>query len=392
VRLVVGGAPTGEIPSAMGHDNAVETDAGRAGRVVAAPDKFRGTATAAQVAAAIGHAATRAGWSCDPVPVADGGEGTLEALGGTARFTTVQGPLGEPVTAEWRMQAGGTAVVEMARASGLALAGGPEANDPLRASTRGTGELIAAALDAGAGRVIVGVGGSATTDGGLAALTAINPTRRMRGPVEVVVACDVTTCFVDAAVVFAPQKGATPAQVALLRRRLERLAAVYVRDYGVDVRRLPGSGAAGGLAGGLAAAGAVLVPGFELVAETLDLAARIAGADLVVTGEGHLDSESFAGKAVGGVIGLAADAGVPVLVVAGGVEGDELPADLPPGVTVVSLVERFGWDEATWDPIGCVEAVVSAELARRGPSVAPAPGAPPSGGPGPGAPDTRPPR
>ena len=181
-------------------------------------------------------------------------------------------------------------------------------------------------------------------------------------------ACDVTTRFVDAAEVFAPQKGATPAQVALLRRRLERLAEVYVRDYGVDVRDLPGSGAAGGLAGGLAAAGAVLVPGFDLVAEALDLAERIAGADLVVTGEGHLDAESFAGKAVGGVVALATEAGVPVLVVAGGVDADEIPADLPPpAVTVVSLVERFGLEEAMWDPIGCVDAVVSAELARRSP-------------------------
>ncbi|MEA2901716.1 MAG: glycerate 2-kinase [Actinomycetota bacterium] len=334
--------------------------------MVAAPDKFRGTATAAQVAAAIAHAAERAGWACDQVPVADGGEGTLEALGGTPRHTTVHGPLGQLVDAEWRMQADGTAVVEMARASGLDLLGGPDLNDPLRASTRGTGELIAAALDAGATRLIVGVGGSATTDGGLAALTAINPTRRMRGAVEVLVACDVTTRFVDAAEIFAPQKGGTPAQVALLRRRLERLAEVYDRDYGVDVRQLRGSGAAGGLAGGLAAAGAILVPGFDLVAETLDLADRIAGADLVVTGEGHLDAESFAGKAVGGVIGLAVEAGVPVLVVVGGVEPDEVPEELPPGVTIVSLVERFGREDATWDPVGCIDAIVSAELALRG--------------------------
>jgi glycerate kinase len=338
---------------------------------VAAPDKFRGTATAAQVARAVAAAADRAGWSCDQAPVADGGEGTLEALAGggrpgapaSVRHAPVSGPLGAPVTAEWRMLAGGTAVVEMARASGIALAGGPEGNDPLRASTRGTGELIAAALDAGAARVIVGVGGSATTDGGLAALTALNPGRRLRGAAEVLVACDVTTRFVDAAEVFAPQKGATPAQVALLRRRLERLAEVYVRDYDVDVRQLPGSGAGGGLAGGLAAAGAVLVPGFDLVAESLDLAERIAGADLVVTGEGHLDAESFAGKAVGGVVALAAEAGVPVLIVAGGVDADGLPPDLPPGVKVVSLVERFGFDEATWDPIGCIEAIVHAELA-----------------------------
>ena len=343
---------------------------------MAAPDKFRGTASAAQVAAAVAEAASRAGWSCDQAPVADGGEGTLEALAGPAglgaeagiRRTTVSGPLGQPVVAEWRIRVDGTAVVEMARASGIALVGGSEGNDPLRASSRGTGELIAAALDAGAERVIVGLGGSATTDGGLAALTALNPGRRLRGAVEVLVACDVTTRFLDAAEAFAPQKGATPAQVALLRRRLERLAEVYVRDYGVDIRGLPGSGAAGGLAGGLAAAGAILVPGFELVAETLDLADRIAGTALVVTGEGHLDAESFTGKAVGGVVGLAVDAGVPVLIVAGGVEADEIPSDLPPGVTIVSLVERFGRDDAMWDPLGCIDAVVSAELGRYPPT------------------------
>ena len=137
-------------------------------------------------------------------------------------------------------------------------------------------------------------------------------------------ACDVTTRFLDAAAVFAPQKGATPAQVALLSRRLERLAQVYEDDHGIDVRPLVGGGAAGGLAGGLAAVGAALVPGFELVAEAVDLAERMEGADLVVTGEGFLDEQSFHGKAVGGVVGLAAEVGVPVLVVAG--DADERPA------------------------------------------------------------------
>src|SRR5205807_3040674 len=205
------------------------------------------------------------GWRCDRAPVADGGEGTLEALGGPTRRTTVRGPLGEPVEAEWRIE-GEMAVVEMARASGLLVVGGAEANDPIHATTYGTGQLVAFAVDSGARRVLVGVGGSATTDGGLGAVTALEPHRRLRGR-EVVVACDVTTTFVDAAEVFAPQKGATPAQVALLKRRLERLAQVYVRDYGVDVRDIPGSGAAGGLAGGLAALGARLLPGFDVVAE-----------------------------------------------------------------------------------------------------------------------------
>ncbi|HEX2048550.1 MAG TPA: glycerate kinase [Acidimicrobiales bacterium] len=329
--------------------------------VVAAPDTFPGTASAAEVAAAVARAAMTAGAACDLAPVADGGVGTLEALGGAVRTATVRGPLGDPVKTEWRMQAGGTAVVEMARASGLSLVGGPEWNDPLRASTAGTGELIAAAIDAGASRVIVGAGGSASTDGGLAALTALNPGRRLHAGVELVVACDVQTLFVDAAEVYAPQKGATAAQVALLRRRLERLAQVYLRDYGVDVSDLPGSGAAGGLAGGLAAAGAVLVPGFDVVADALGLPERIAAADLVVTGEGVLDGESFEGKAVGGVVDLATDAGVPVLVVAGDAVPEELP-ELPPSVEVVSLVARLGVERAAADLTGCVEEVVRTHL------------------------------
>ena len=329
--------------------------------VLAAPDKFRGTATAAEVAAAVGRAAAGAGWACDEAPVADGGEGTLEALGGRPRHTTVQGPLGDLVDAEWRVQ-GETAVVEMARASGLALVGGAEGNDPVAASTYGTGELIAAALDAGARRVIVGVGGSATTDGGLGAVRVLEH-RRLR-EVELVVACDVSTPFVDAAEVFAPQKGATPTQVALLRRRLERLADLYRDQHGVDVRGLPGSGAAGGLAGGLAALGATLVPGFDVVAEALDLEERMDGADLVVTGEGFLDEQSFHGKAVGGVVELAQAAGVPVLVVAGGVL-DGL--DVPDGLEIVSLVERFGEQRAKEETLACVEEVVGDALGPRPP-------------------------
>ena len=211
-------------------------------RVVAAPDKFRGTATAPQVAAAIARAATRAGWDCDEVPLADGGEGTLDALGGANRTTVVTGPLGDSVRAGWRL-ANRIAVIEMAQASGLDLVGGAEGNDPIAASTYGTGELIAAALDAGARRIIVGVGGSATTDGGLGALRAIYPLPRLRG-LEFMVACDVRTAFLDAATVFAEQKGASSAQVKLLRRRLERLAQVYRDEHGVDVLALAGAGAA----------------------------------------------------------------------------------------------------------------------------------------------------
>lgn len=326
-------------------------------RVVAAPDKLRGTATASEVAAAVARAAAASGWRCDEVPMADGGEGTLDALGGPNRTTVVTGPLGQPVEAAWRLD-GRTAVIEMARASGLDLVGGASGNDPVAASTAGTGELIVAALDAGATRVIVGVGGSASTDGGLAALRALHPLARLRG-VDLIVACDVRTAFVDAAEVFAPQKGATRAQVELLRRRLERLVEVYRNEHDVDVSALDGAGAAGGLAGGLAAAGARLVPGFDLVADEVELDARLEGADLVITAEGFLDAQSFEGKVVGGVTALARAAGVPVVAIVG-----EVFDGVEDRVRAVSLVERFG--ERAWtDTVGCIEAVAAAELAQR---------------------------
>ncbi|HVF32850.1 MAG TPA: glycerate kinase [Acidimicrobiales bacterium] len=335
-------------------------------KVIAAPDKFRGTASAAEVAAAVTLGARAAGWRCDEAPVADGGEGILEALGGSVRSSRVQGPLGEVVDAEWRLLDGRppTAVLEMARAAGLVLAGGAEWNDPLRASTAGVGQLIMAAVANGARKVILGVGGSATTDGGQACLEALEPRARLAG-VDLVVACDVTTTFVDAARVFAGQKGASDKQVELLTRRLEALAQRYSDAFGVDVRDLPGSGAAGGLAGGLAAgAGARLVPGFELVAAPSARAARVEAADLVVTGEGFLDDQSFEGKAVGGVLELAAEFAKPALVVAG-----QILDGLPPfegDVTVVSLIEAFGADRALGDTTACVREVVREHLAGAG--------------------------
>jgi glycerate kinase len=323
--------------------------------VVAAPDKFRGTATALEVAGAIADAATAAGWTCDQAPVSDGGEGFGLVFGGHARPVRVRGPLGAPVGAAWyELDDGETAVVEMAMASGLALVGGAEGNDPIAADTAGTGELIAAAVKAGARRILVGVGGSATTDGGWAALSVLEPHSRLVG-VTFTVACDVTTRFLDAAPVFSPQKGASPNQVQFLTRRLERLAQVYLDTYGVDVRELDGSGAAGGLAGGLAAIGATLVPGFDVVADAIELEARIEGADLVVTGEGLLDDESFHGKAVGGVAALAEAAGVPVLVVAGDAIGEQ-------PIPCRTLVERVGRERARAEPLEVIRAVVAEVL------------------------------
>jgi glycerate kinase len=179
--------------------------------------------------------------------------------------------------------------------------------------------------------------------------------------VDLLVACDVRTRFVEAAEVFAPQKGATENQVRLLTRRLERLVQLYRDRYGVDVSELVGGGAAGGLAGGLAAIGATLTSGIDLVAEVLELADRIEEADLVVTGEGFLDDESFQGKAVGGVVALAAQAGVPVLVVA----GDAL--DDPP-VAYRSLVDSFGASVARNDTLRCVREVIVGELASFDPT------------------------
>jgi glycerate kinase len=331
--------------------------------VVAAPDKFRGTVTAREAAAAVARAARAHRWRTDEAPVADGGEGILDALGGAVRTTRVAGPLGEVVEAEWRLLDARpvTAVVEMARAAGLELVGGPEWNDVLRASTTGVGQLVMAAVAAGARRVIVGAGGSATTDGGQGCIEALEPRARLAG-VELVVACDVATTFLDAAHVFAPQKGATGKQVELLARRLERLAQLYEETYGVDVRDLPGSGAAGGLAGGLAAVGATLLPGVELVADAVRLADHIEKADLVVTGEGYVDEQSFDGKAVGGVVELARELDVPVAVVAGQVDGDaRRHLD---GVAVVSLVERFGEERAVADTAACITDAVASLLAE----------------------------
>ena len=280
--------------------------------------------------------------------MADGGEGTLDVLGGANRTTVVTGPLGDPVKAPWRLSRT-TAVIEMALASGLTLAGGAERNDALAATTAGTGELIDAALDSGAKKIIVCLGGSATTDGGLGALRAIHAPHRLRG-VELLVACDVTTTFVAAAEVFAPQKGATPAQVNMLTGRLERLAQMYQSDYGTDVRSIAGGGAAGGLAGALVALGGRLLPGFELVADELDLYDRVANAELIITGEGFLDEQSFHGKVVGGMQAMAQRAQRPITAIVGDVD-----PDVADRIEHVSLVAAFGRDKAMAETQMCIE-------------------------------------
>ena len=243
-----------------------------------------------------------------------------------------------------------TAVIESARAAGRALLPHPTGDEPVRATTAGVGQLVLAAVDAGARRVVVGLGGSATTDGGWGAVEIIGSPERLGGA-EVTVACDVRTTFGRAAEVFGPQKGATGDQVAALTERLDELAERYRADFGVDVDRLTGAGAAGGLAGGLAALGARLVPGFELVAELTGLASRLARADLVVTGEGRLDPPSFDGKVVGGVISLVAGR-APVLCVVGGADPN-LAARPPAAGSGVEVVEPHAARRTGAGPPGC---------------------------------------
>ena len=328
--------------------------------VLACADKFRGTLTAPEFGAAV--AAGAEGHEVVSQPLADGGEGTLDAFGGPNRRTTVTGPLGDPIDAAWRLS-GGRAVIEMARASGLSLVGGADGNDPLEATTAGTGELIAKAVEAGAREIIVGLGGSATTDGGLGALRALPAPSRLRG-VDLVVACDVETRFTDAAQVFGPQKGATAAQTRLLTARLERLVDVYRSEHGADVADVVGGGAAGGLAGGLVAAGARLESGAALIADAVDLYDKIESADLVVTGEGRVDATSFDGKVVGAVIELAAAAECDVLVIGGRIDDDARQRLDDLGVAWLDLVAAHGETTAMTATADAVTVSISDVLSR----------------------------
>ena len=337
-------------------------------RVVVAPDKFKGTLTAREAAVALsaGWRRTEPGADIEEVPVADGGEGTLEALvdalGGRRERVIVSGPREDPVDAEFGLVPGAeglTAVVEMARASGLELLS-ESRRDPTRTTTRGTGELIAAAARHRPRRIIVCIGGSATNDGGagmaqalgvrlldedgrdlppggaaLRRLTRIDATSldRFVRPLDVVVACDVDNPLTGprgASAVYGPQKGASSDDVRLLDAALGHLATVVQRDLGIDVRTLPGAGAAGGLGAGLVAfLGARLRPGFEVVAEALDLERRLDRARVAVTGEGRYDAQSGSGKAPAGVLRMAREAGCATVLVAGRIDaGIDPPADL----------------------------------------------------------------
>ncbi|MEU0317100.1 glycerate kinase [Nocardioides sp. NPDC006273] len=319
-------------------------------RVLVASDKFKGSLTAAEVAAAVGAGIRRGspGVVVDAIPVADGGDGTLaaaESAGFVLVPVRVTGPTGEPVETTYARR-DDVAVVELADASGLARL--PGVPDPMRASSLGVGQAMAAAIDAGCRRIVLGIGGSASTDGGAGLLCGLgarlftvagNPAgpggagleevarievdelrRRLEG-VSVTVACDVDnplTGPTGAAAVYGPQKGADADQVRRLDAALGRWASLVASFTGTDLRGHPGAGAAGGVGfAALALLGAELRSGIELVLELVDFSARLDGAHLVVTGEGALDEQTLNGKAPAGVAAAAARAGVPVVAVCG---------------------------------------------------------------------------
>ncbi len=325
-------------------------------KIVLAPNAFKGSMSAMQAALAMEQGVRQAypGAEVLRVPVADGGDGLatvlIEALGGEAKVVTVCGPLGEPVRATLcHVPALGLAAVEMAAASGLALLD-PRHRDPTRTTTYGTGELIRAALDLGARRIVVGIGGSATNDGGIGMAAALgarfldsaeNPVAPVGGALRQIrrielsgldprlagvrreVICDVDNPLLGlrgAARVYGPQKGASPAQVEELEEGLAHLAAVVRADLGLDVRDLPGAGAAGGLGAGLHAfLGAELRRGADLVLDLVELDAKLAWADLAITGEGQIDAQTAFGKAPAAVAQRAKARGIPCLAIAGGI-------------------------------------------------------------------------
>jgi len=325
-------------------------------RIVVAPDSFKGSLTAVEAAEALARGVRAAVPEAEvvQVPMADGGEGTVATLvagtGGRLVTRTVTGPLGRPVEAQFGLLGDGeTAVIEMAAASGLLLVPPAERN-PLVTSTFGTGELIRAALDLGSRRLLVGIGGSATNDGGVGMLQALGGRvltgdGRDVGPgggalaeaeridlsgldprlqsVDLLVACDVDNPLCGsrgASAVYGPQKGATPEMVARLDDNLRHLANLVQRDLGRDAAEMPGAGAAGGLGFGmLAYLGARLAPGVQVVMDTVRLDEKLQGATLVITGEGRTDGQTLAGKVPMGVAGRAARLGIPAVVVSGAV-------------------------------------------------------------------------
>ncbi len=328
-------------------------------KIVIAPDSFKGSASAKQVAEAIASGWRRIfpGALCELVPMADGGEGTMEALvdatGGVTKTIRVQDPLGRTIEASFGVLGDGkTAVVEMAEASGLPLLA-PSERNPLLTTTFGTGQLIRAALEEGIERLLIGLGGSATVYAGAGLVSAmgakllakngqevgpgggslgslakieLGELPQLLGKVEILAACDVDNPLTGpqgAAAVFGPQKGATPQMVAQLDRNLAHWAQIVARDLRIEVDHLPGAGAAGGLGACLVAfLGAKLVPGIEMVMSSSGLEEKLKNCDLVITGEGKLDGQSARGKTPMGVAQLAAKHKIPVLAIGGSIAED----------------------------------------------------------------------
>lgn len=283
-------------------------------RALLCPASLKGVLSARAAAAALARGVRGSGAEAVELPVADGGEGTGDvlqaALGGGWRTAIVSDPLGRPIPARWLLLPDGRAVVEAATAIGLPLLA-PGERDPLRASSRGLGELVAAALEASPASLVVALGGSATVDGGAGLREVVRAL-----PVDTVVLCDVRTRVADAARLFGPQKGASLDDVAVLERRLAEM------DELLPVAHLPGSGAAGGLGAALAALGAELVPGAAAVLDLVGFDGRLAGCDLVVTGEGQVDATTAEGKAPGEVAVRCAAAGVRCVVFGGRVDAE----------------------------------------------------------------------
>ena len=360
------GSSPGSATGAATHMAGPKPDAaGTAIRVVFAPDSFKGSLTSVEVARALAEGWTRARPTDDLAfaPLADGGEGTLTSIefagGWERRSCGVTDPIGRPVTASWLHSADGArAVVELAEASGLSRLA-PDERDPMDATTYGTGEVLMAVVAAGVARITLGIGGSATNDGGAGILRALgariddasislDEMDPRLGSVELRIACDVSNPLLGpagAAATYGPQKGADAGQVAELDARLSRYAEAMIAATGRDERLTPGAGAAGGTAFGLLSVAdrfrsVVLVPGVDLVAEETDLAGKLAGAHLVVTGEGRVDAQTAFGKTALGVAQRARALGVACVAVGGGVEPEGIAALADLGVTVVPVVER----------------------------------------------------
>ena len=362
-------------------------------KIVIAPDSYKESLSALEVAQAI-EAGFRQVFPAAEyvlVPVADGGEGTVDAMvaatAGRREVVAVSGPLGEPVEAFYGLTGDGdTAVIEMAAASGLALVP-PDRRNPLVTTSRGTGELIRAALDAGARRFILGIGGSATNDGGAGMVQALGVRlldlegRELDGSggdlarleridvsaldprlaeCRIEVACDVDNPLTGArgaSAVFGPQKGATPEMVQALDANLARLARIVGRDLGVAVDTVPGAGAAGGMgAAMLAFFGATLKPGIEIVTAAVDLDTQVRDADLVITGEGRIDFQTVHGKTPIGVARVAKRHGKPVIGIAGSL-GAEVGVVHAHGIDAVFSVlsKPCTLDEALRDAAANVE-------------------------------------